>query len=98
MASRSPAQQARGRSEIYASDSLVRAIEAAKKRFGRRARELRHAKGWSREVAAHAIGIHPVHLARIELGSANITIATQVAIATGYRVELAELFSSPRGR
>jgi transcriptional regulator with XRE-family HTH domain len=43
------------------------------------------------------VGVHPIHLARIEYGQANVTLATLVALARAYGVELQELFrTAPR--
>ena len=42
--------------------------------------------------AAEAAGLHPVHVARVENGMANVTIATLVALASAYGVPLHALF------
>ena len=38
--------------------------------------------------------LHPVHIARIETGVANATVATLVALAHAYEVSLVTLFGS----
>jgi transcriptional regulator with XRE-family HTH domain len=53
--------------------------------------------------AAEAVGVHPVHVARIESGVANPTVSTLVAFATAYDVPLRALFDEssiedPTGR
>ncbi len=75
--------------------ALARRIKAAQKRLGAHLRELRNALAWSQETASEKIGIHPKHLQRIELGTANATVATLVAIAVAYRVTMPSLFEEP---
>jgi transcriptional regulator with XRE-family HTH domain len=70
----------------------MRAVAREKKQFGERVRRFRAAKEWSREVAAEKIGVHAVHIARIELGNANVTLTTVVAIARAFGIETKALF------
>ena len=58
-------------------------------------RALRTARALTQESASEAIGIHPKHLQRIELGTGNATVATLVAIAVAYEVPLTSLFEEP---
>ncbi len=92
MARARPHPNSHGQSEVHGRPLVARAIEAEKLRLGARLRAIREAKGWSREVAAEAIGIHAVHVARVELGTANVTLATLVAMSRAYGVSLAEFF------
>ena len=46
--------------------------------------------------AAEAAGVHPVQVARVESGSANMTFATLVAFAVAYGVPLRALFDDPK--
>ena len=55
-------------------------------------RALRVERELNQEDAAERIGIHPKHLQRVELGTANVTFATLVAIAVAFRVPVATLF------
>lgn len=57
-------------------------------------RELREAHGLSQEQAAEEIGLSDRRLRQIESGrGANATLATLVACAVAYRVEVAALFT-----
>jgi transcriptional regulator with XRE-family HTH domain len=53
---------------------------------------MRKERGFTQEQAAERIGVHPVHVARMEAGNANVTFATMVAIAEAYGVTLEALF------
>lgn len=44
--------------------------------------------------AAEAVGIHTVHVARIEKGGVNVTISTLVAFAVAYDVSIHSLFEA----
>jgi len=55
-------------------------------------RSLRLELGLSQEAAAERVGITDRQLRRLELGQANVTLATLVACAVAYRVQLARLF------
>jgi transcriptional regulator with XRE-family HTH domain len=70
-------------------------IAKQKIRIGQCLRAHRESRGWTRTDAADAIGIHAMHLAKIELGRANVTLATLASIAFGYGVELHAFFSPP---
>jgi DNA-binding XRE family transcriptional regulator len=83
-----------GRSEIHGRRGLATAIRAERRRLGERIRRLRVERELTQAEAAEAIGIHPVHVARIESGSANITIATLVAVAVAYGVPVRALFGA----
>jgi transcriptional regulator with XRE-family HTH domain len=56
---------------------------------------MRVERGLNQEGAAEQIGIHPKHLQRVELGIANVTFATLVAISIAFRVPLSMLFEPP---
>jgi transcriptional regulator with XRE-family HTH domain len=71
---------------------LVRATEREQQRLGEKLRELRKMKGFSQEAAAERIGMSTKQLGRLERGEANVTLATLVACAVTYKVEMAELF------
>lgn len=70
------------------------AVDRERTRLAGELRALRKEKGLTQEQAAESIGIHAKHLERLERGIVNPTLATLVAIAMGYRVSLASLFSS----
>jgi transcriptional regulator with XRE-family HTH domain len=71
----------------------VRAIERERTRLGQRLRELRTARGLTQAQAAEAAGVHPVHVARLESGTANVTIATLVAFGLAYGVPVRTFFN-----
>lgn len=83
---------AHGRSEIHERKALGEAIRRERRRLGERLRELRTERELTQAQAAELIGVHPVHVARVETGSANITLATMTAFALAYDVHLNELF------
>jgi DNA-binding XRE family transcriptional regulator len=91
--SKRPSPYAHGRSEIHERRPLVRAIERERLRLGQHLRGLRTARGLTQAQAAEAAGVHPVQVARVEAGSANVTIATLVAFAFAYGVPVAALFN-----
>lgn len=71
---------------------FVEAFERERERLGRRLRELRTERELTQEQAAERVGLSEKHLRRIELGQANITLATLVAFSSGYRLPLSSLF------
>lgn len=83
---------AHGPSEIWERPSVRRAVEVEQRLVGRRLRLFRMQCGLMIEEAAERIGIHPVHLQRIETGHANVTLATLVAITRAYGISLITLF------
>lgn len=93
MADEKRSPHAHGRSEIWLRRSLVTKIKRENARLGRRLRELRQAVGLTQEAAAETSGVHAKHIQRVELGSANPTLATLVALADAYGVSLSELFA-----
>jgi DNA-binding XRE family transcriptional regulator len=82
----------RGRSEVWTRGPTARAIPRELRRIGERLREIRRERGMTQEQAAEAIGIHPKHVLKMEQGAANLTVATLVAAALAYKVQLRELF------
>lgn len=81
-----------GRSEVWERPALTAAIRKSCRTLGARIRALRVEHELNQENAAEQIGIHPKHLQRVELGTANVTFATLVAIAIAFRVPVAALF------
>ena len=71
---------------------MGKAIKAERRRLGERLRALRKGFEWSQTEAAENIGLHPVHVSRLEGGTANVTISTLVAVALAYKVPLRALF------
>ena len=87
-----PSPYAHGRSEIHERKPLVQTIGRERRRLGARLRQLRLAREMTQAAAAEAVGVHPVHVARIESGAANPTISTLIAFAVAYGVQLRALF------
>ena len=72
--------------------ALVAAARRERRRLGKRLRALRTERELTQADAAEAVGVHPVHISRLESGEANATISTLVALAIAYRVALRDLF------
>jgi DNA-binding XRE family transcriptional regulator len=89
--------------EVRTSRRPSRAVRESKRfhaearALGLRIRRLRGDAGLTIEGAAEQIDLDPTHLAKIEGGSINVTLATIVRIATGLGVPIATLFL-PRPR
>jgi transcriptional regulator with XRE-family HTH domain len=66
--------------------------------LGLRIQELRQARDETQEELAGRLGMLPPNYARIEQGRANVTVDTLVRVASGLKVELAELFVAPIGK
>jgi DNA-binding XRE family transcriptional regulator len=81
-----------GRSETRDRPALIAAAGRERRRLGARLRVLRTERKLTQAQAAEAIGVHPVHVSRIESGEANVTISTLVSLAVAYHVSLRDLF------
>ena len=93
MSTRAPrARKAHGRSEIWDDAALVRDVRRVQKKLGQRLHALRHERGLTQEVASERAHLSLVQVSRIETGDSNVTIASLVALARAYGVELPELF------
>jgi DNA-binding XRE family transcriptional regulator len=79
-------------SEVWSRPMLLKAIDGERARLGARLQQLRSERGMSHDVAAERCGVSARHLARVEAGTANVTIATLVALAMGYGIPLRDLF------
>jgi len=62
------------------------------KRFGKRIRTLRLAKGWTQEDLANASGLHSTYIGGIERGERNVGLLNIYKIAKALGVEPSELF------
>ena len=65
---------------------------------GRRIAELRHAAGLTQEQVAEKLGVSTRFYARIESGTANLTLRTMVNVAEVLGTCLAELIVPPASR
>ena len=68
-------------------------MKDVEKRFGKRVRELRLAKGLSQEELAYRAGVHRTYLGGIERGERNPALKNISAIAEALGVTLSELFT-----
>ncbi len=91
MAAPRKTKHAHGPSEVRTRPDVLAAADRELRLLGSRLRALREARGMTREAAAEAIGIHPVHVARLETGSSNVTFTTLVAVSMAFGVPLAAL-------
>jgi len=87
-----PSPYAHGRSEIHERKGVSQAAKKERRKLGQRLRALRDERGWTQAKAAEEVGLHAVHVARVESGVANVTISTLVAFALAYGVPLRSLF------
>lgn len=92
MGETSRSRHGHGRSEVLQRTVVVAAFRRERRRLAVGLRKLRARKEWSQEEASERLGIHPVQLARMEAGTANVTLAVLVAAALAYGVEVRDLF------
>lgn len=71
-------------------------MSTLEKRFGKRIRDLRKAKGISQEDLAFKSGMHRTYLGGIERGERNPCLKNIGAIAKALEIELFELFDFKR--
>lgn len=81
-----------GRSEISRRNEEEPRFARERRRLGLCLRRLRDERELTQEQAAEKIGMHPIHLGRIEGGRENVTLATLIAISEAYRVPIRALF------
>ena len=73
-------------------------MKDVEKRFGKRVRELRLAKGLSQEELAYRADVHRTYLGGIERGERNPALKNISAIAEALGVSLSELFTSKESK
>jgi len=73
-------------------------MKDVEKRFGKRVRELRLAKGLSQEELAYRADVHRTYLGGIERGKRNPALKNISAIAEALGVSLSELFTSKESK
>jgi transcriptional regulator with XRE-family HTH domain len=64
--------------------------------LGERLKELREEQGLKAHEVAAIVGIDVTHLYNIEAARANASVDLLVALATTYKVDVADLFTFPR--
>ena len=72
------------------------AKNSIQKQFGKKVRELRLEKGYSQEGFAFACGLHRTYIGCIERGEKNVTIVNIEKIAKALKVEITDLFTTPK--
>ena len=73
-------------------------MKDVEKRFGKRIRELRQARGWSQEELSFKAGVHRTYLGGIERGERNPALKNIASIADALGVNLSELFQFEKTR
>jgi transcriptional regulator with XRE-family HTH domain len=61
------------------------------KRFGKRVRSLRIAKGWTQEDLAGRAGLHPTYIGGVERGERNISLVNIHRIAAALNIAASRL-------
>ena len=64
-----------------------------RKRFGKRVKALREAKGWSQEELADRAGMHRTYISAVERAVRNPTLTVIARIAKALKVSITELFN-----
>lgn len=67
-------------------------MEKLSVRIGKRIRNMREARGWTRDYLSQLTGINAAYLMRIELAQVNTSLDKLEAIALALQVPLASLF------
>ena len=63
-----------------------------RKQLGKRIRQLRKARGWTQQDVAEKAHLDPKYLGAVERGERNITVDNVEKIATGFGLEVHQLF------
>ena len=64
-----------------------------RKRFGKRVKELRRAKGMSHEELAHLAGLDRTYISDIEKGESDISIEIIQKLSIAFKINISNLFS-----
>lgn len=64
--------------------------------FGRRLRQLRHAKGWSQEHLAIVVGLDRSYVGSVERGERNVSLENIWRLAHALQVPASELMTWPK--
>ena len=71
---------------------MKREIKSEARKIGRRVRELRDAKGLSRNALAKLAGMAPSTIQKIEAGESNFWVTTVARIAWALEIKVADLW------
>jgi transcriptional regulator with XRE-family HTH domain len=69
-------------------------MQGIRKKFGKRIRQLRQARGFSQEDFADKCGFHRNYIGGVERGERSITFEGAASIAKTLKISLSELFKS----
>ena len=65
-----------------------------RKKFGKRLRALREARGWSQEEFADRAGLHRTYVSAVERGVRNPTLSVLERLANALGIKLSELLEA----
>lgn len=65
-----------------------------RKKFGKRLRALREARGWSQEEFADRAGLHRTYVSAVERGVRNPTLSVLERLAKALGIRLSELLEA----
>jgi len=65
-----------------------------RKKFGKRLRALREARGWSQEEFADRAGLHRTYVSAVERGVRNPTLSVLERLAKALGIKLSELLEA----
>jgi len=65
-----------------------------RKKFGKRLRALREARGWSQEEFADRAGLHRTYVSAVERGVRNPTLSVLERLAKAFGIKLSELLDA----
>lgn len=66
--------------------------EELQRRLGKRIRELRLKRGWTRDVFADKSGFHRAQVGAFERGELNVTLASLLLLAQTLKIKVVDLF------
>jgi transcriptional regulator with XRE-family HTH domain len=66
--------------------------------LAKRARLLRHERGWTIEEAAERFDVQPAMVRRIETGTSNPSLAVLVSVARAFGLSVSQLVAEPSRR
>lgn len=73
-------------------------MENIRNQVGTRIRELRKARGWSREELAERAGLHNTYVSQMERGKRNVSPENLQRLASAFSLSLNEFLELPRQR
>ena len=77
---------------------MSKSHDSIQKKFGKKVRELRKARGYSQEGFAFECDLHRTYIGCIERGETNVTIINIQKIAKALKVEIPQLFLAVKAK